>query len=517
MIESIRIKNLRSIQDSGEIQLKPINILLGTNSSGKSTFLRSFPLFSQSVNKRLRGPISWFDSSLVDFGDYKTAKNRFAEENECIEFFYKAKNVAPLNYGIAPYNIKFEWLSSQELSDLSVGISFKNDNEGTYINGFTIALKSHEFKLRANAREDYVNISIDGEEILLSEKVKFYHNIEIGFLPLVIPTRVVLEFRELILKNLYAHLRKYCDKRFSNMERFYPIMRLTQLDKNLLLKKIKTATKITSLEKATSKWTIQTPEFNSIYKLFLLLKFPTILSSVNRELSTFYQNCGYIAPMRAEANRFYRDQGLQVSDVDAYGRNLQEFIASLSVKEKRDYDDFLRKILKVTVNVTNESGLLSLRMKTQVGSFNITDMGYGYSQILPVLTKIWHDTYTEFRYALFENFRFRNNKGGLLLMEQPELHLHPAMQALIADVLINARNLSLDQDNPIIFLAETHSQAIINRLGRRIREQKISPDMVNVIIFKKTIDMKNTEIQQTGYNEKGQLKNWPFGFFDPED
>ena len=41
--------------------------------------------------------------------------------------------------------------------------------------------------------------------------------------------------------------------------------------------------------------------------------------------------------------------------------------------------------------------------------------------------------------------------------------------------------------------------------------------MVNVIIFKKTIDMKNTEIQQIAFNDNGQLKDWPYGFFDPED
>ena len=80
MITDFRIQNLRSIKDSGEIRLKPIMILLGANSSGKSTFLRSFPLFTQSVDKKLRGPIAWFDTSFVDFGDFKTAKNRFAEE-----------------------------------------------------------------------------------------------------------------------------------------------------------------------------------------------------------------------------------------------------------------------------------------------------------------------------------------------------------------------------------------------------------------------------------------------------
>lgn len=89
MVNSIKIENLRSLKDTEFVQLKKLNILLGTNSSGKSTFLRSFPLFFQSVNKNLRGPISWFDDSFVDFGDYQTAKNKYSTDNENIRFSYK--------------------------------------------------------------------------------------------------------------------------------------------------------------------------------------------------------------------------------------------------------------------------------------------------------------------------------------------------------------------------------------------------------------------------------------------
>lgn len=78
MITSVGIKNLRSLKQVEDIEIKPITILVGANSSGKSTFLRSFPLFTQSIMKPLRGSISWFDDSLVDFGDYDTALNRYA-------------------------------------------------------------------------------------------------------------------------------------------------------------------------------------------------------------------------------------------------------------------------------------------------------------------------------------------------------------------------------------------------------------------------------------------------------
>ena len=70
-MDSIRIKNLRSIVDSGDIHLSNINILLGKNSSGKSSFLRLFPLLKETSRHELRAPILWFDEN-YDFGDFST-------------------------------------------------------------------------------------------------------------------------------------------------------------------------------------------------------------------------------------------------------------------------------------------------------------------------------------------------------------------------------------------------------------------------------------------------------------
>ncbi len=58
-VDFIQVKNLRSLYDTGEIEMKKINMLVGNNSSGKSTFLRIFPLLKQSFNKRINGPILW--------------------------------------------------------------------------------------------------------------------------------------------------------------------------------------------------------------------------------------------------------------------------------------------------------------------------------------------------------------------------------------------------------------------------------------------------------------------------
>ena len=90
-MDKIQIKGLRSLTDTGIVELKPINIVVGANSSGKSTFLRSFPLLRQSIEKRTRGPILW-NGDLVDFESFRTAVHNSESsgkvENE-IEFKFK--------------------------------------------------------------------------------------------------------------------------------------------------------------------------------------------------------------------------------------------------------------------------------------------------------------------------------------------------------------------------------------------------------------------------------------------
>ena len=101
-------------------------------------------------------------------------------------------------------------------------------------------------------------------------------------------------------------------------------------------------------------------------------------------------------------------------------------------------------------------------------------------------------------------------------MEQPELHLHPAYQAKIADAFITTIERMEDQKREANLIVETHSETIINRLGRRIREGLLRASDVNVVIFNKTLLDSHTTVEEYSYNGNGQIKNWPYGFFDPD-
>ncbi len=144
------------------------------------------------------------------------------------------------------------------------------------------------------------------------------------------------------------------------------------------------------------------------------------------------------------------------------------------------------------VSPTNEIIYLNLNSssaeKTRV---SIADVGFGVSQIFPIVLE-----------------GLRMPKGNTLLLEQPEIHLHPNLQMQMADYFIS---LALSNKRVIV---ETHSDHIINRLVRRIIEdQKFSlKDLIGIYFIKPT--EKGSEYEEVCIDDKRGIINWPIDFFD---
>lgn len=81
MIKGIGLQNFRSFVDKTFIELKPITVFVGKNSSGKSSLLRTFPLLRQSVEENTTGPILWY-GRFVDYGDFTDVLSRNSENKE---------------------------------------------------------------------------------------------------------------------------------------------------------------------------------------------------------------------------------------------------------------------------------------------------------------------------------------------------------------------------------------------------------------------------------------------------
>lgn len=123
--------------------------------------------------------------------------------------------------------------------------------------------------------------------------------------------------------------------------------------------------------------------------------------------------------------------------------------------------------------------------------FSIADLGYGLSQVLPVLTQL---TFAP--------------EGATLLFEQPELHLHPAAQRPLASVFIDAmRKKSLN------IVAETHSPWLFGQFQREIRAGKLSIHEIALYRVKR-IEGK-TSVQNIPVGGDGEIyHDWKAGFCD---
>ena len=522
MVSEIRIQNLRSLRDTGFIKLKPINILVGVNSSGKSTFLRSFLLLAQSVTKRLRLPIAWFDDSLVDFGDFETSKNRNAADNENIVFSFRMQNVRLCRVPFPHrYNSRYDLPVQKEIPNMELSIYYGiKENKDTHIKKIDIKFDTAEVELELSNHSDCIRMRVDGRE---AESILYnwQQGVDFGLLPMLriesgskITSGSLFELPS--MEKILAVLKNACGKRFSNVDRLQPIINMWDLDKEEFLKKIKLFDDIKSLRNRIVTWTVETPEFLRLYDGIMGLYLYEIWSSVNSELGVYFENCDYVAPLRAEARRYYRNQGLQVSRIDSYGRNLSEFIDSLTLAQRQSYNDYIGNMLGINIVVKNNTGhqTINLQKKGKKGKeYNIADVGFGYSQILPIVTKLW---YVQER-ARFRSWGYFRQNTATSLIEQPELHLHPALQAKLADALMKA-TLMQDKSKFITnFIVETHSPTIINRMGRRVREGNIDAGNVNILIFDKDDESGDSKVWTTQFNEKGQIEKWPWGFFDPED
>ena len=164
---------------------------------------------------------------------------------------------------------------------------------------------------------------------------------------------------------------------------------------------------------------------------------------------------------------------------------------TISKDETRDEEEQLR----------NEAVLVRISLTdAQSRRLEIKDVGSGIGFVLPVLSAICRD--------------------GLVTIQQPELHLHPALQAALADVLVDR----ITEDRSWNCLVETHSEHLILRLLRRIRHTyenksqfKVTPNDLAVYYFNPLPD-GTTIVQEQEITVMGDFtRDWPRGFFNERE
>lgn len=174
-----------------------------------------------------------------------------------------------------------------------------------------------------------------------------------------------------------------------------------------------------------------------------------------------------------------------------------------SVREKTDASDLAAALESELRAQTSGDGLTELSLVDDETGLTVShrDVGTGISQLLPVLVNA------------------AGGKKQLIAIEQPELHLHPALQAELGDVFIE----SALGGNENKFLIETHSEQLILRIMRRIRESNagkqpnnlpaVKPDDVAILFVQPT--ESGAVVKHLRVDERGRLLDeWPGGFFE---
>jgi len=102
-----------------------------------------------------------------------------------------------------------------------------------------------------------------------------------------------------------------------------------------------------------------------------------------------------------------------------------------------------------------------------------------------------------------------------ILLEQPEIHLHPAVQMSLADLFIETVNSREDgEDRKIQLIVESHSEHLLRRLQRRIAEKAIAAD--DVALYWCKLGPEGSILEPLRVNLMGDIENWPDNFFGDE-
>jgi predicted ATPase len=439
MLTSIRLGNFKSWADTGKVALKPITGFFGPNSSGKTSLLQALLLLKQTAESSDRGlPLQFSDkNSLINLGDFQSVIYRHADESELV-FTLNWQQDEP--FVLEDPKRRGERVVKDTTIEFSTHIRGENGTPGKALKlivpEFTYRIGKVSFQMRQK-----VGKPKEYELISDSDTFQFIRSQGRAW-PLPAPAKC------------YG---------FPDQVRAY----------------YQNAAFLADLELAFEE------QLRQIY---------------------------YLGPLRAYPERTYTWAGAQPSDMGRAGeqavnailssRDRGERIAQGKGKKRATLEEYVAEwlqklglIAEFRVDaVAKGSQIFQVKVRKMAGGPEvlITDVGFGVSQILPVIVLCFYVP-----------------EGSTVILEQPEIHLHPAVQASLADVLIDVH-----RKRRVQVLVESHSEHLLRRLQRRIAEQKLSKDEV-AFYFCEAGD-RGSRLTPLDVDLFGRISNWPKEFFGDE-
>lgn len=488
-MNNLRLLNYRCFTDTGDIDIRPITLLLGANSTGKSSLLKFFPLLKQTLGEFNNGLFLW-NGSLVDFQDFNNTVR-------------DGQGEMTIGFTITHLPVRSRTGNNYEIVDdvrAEITLSEQNGNKhDDYIKRMSILFDKHVF-LYENTDNETIKLTVDS---LSSTELK--DEIVLGYTNALLP-KILFKIGEDEATDESPTAYKGMRNLMDNEGRIMLLRAIIRANDNVFddakLKEQIVKRKPRSINDKNIDCFINYLHYFTVNRL---------IDSINIYLMELGKRITYVKPLRAIVERYYRYSNLAVNEISADGSNLPMFYNSLQSQSMHEFNIWLEKLFGFSIKLEPLEGHLELLIQEKgKQSRNLVDVGFGYTQILPILTILWKKIYVDSITMASTVYR-----TYIVAIEQPELHLHPRFQGLFADMLSAVVKDAKDNDIDLRIVIETHSEIIVNRLGDLVasKSNPLKPQDVNVLIFNSQQDNLNQEINVAQFDDDGFLANWPYGFF----
>lgn len=452
---NIFLNNFRSFENQN-LKFSRINILIGENSGGKSSLLKFLLSLKQTIDSPLESNLK-LRGDFTDLGNYQEVI-RNNEKTKAINFGFSDESKY-ISYFVNLINkIEKEEDSKENKIIIDILSKIEHQQDETKIR-FTINQNLNNHK---NIRTTISNSSI-GRLAIINKKVNSYDN-----------------ERELTSDIIF----KYDDQ-------------VIELKENVTFKE----GFFTLFDFDIKKKIFENKNIKNHYEIYYRIIFLLIFQNYCHE---FIDSIRFVNPIGNSPKRLYfqedKKSNYKLIDIEKFINILGD--SSISKREFEYKMELLNEVIQksgiaeeIEINKNEELSVLTLNVKTKGFWANITDVGYGVSLQLPIL----------FQAILSEHF---SKKQETLLIEQPEVHLHPSLQSRFIETLLSIGNKNQ-------YFIETHSEHIIRKLQVLVKTKgyNIKPEDITIHYFRKS-DNK-FEISSHPIDEFGKLSpNFPTGFYD---
>lgn len=234
---------------------------------------------------------------------------------------------------------------------------------------------------------------------------------------------------------------------------------------------------------------------------------PTDLTSVQDiglALTKELEAISYLGPLRRKARRGYDWNRVRPGLVGEDGRNaVPALIAAANAPRSQragsSYVDLVAEVSK-WLNLMGLADRLEVRQAGGGNRYsviihrdgvdaNLLDVGVGISQVLPVLVTAFHA-----------------QPGSTVLLEEPEIHLHPLAQSVLAELFVD-----VSRERKVQFVIETHSEHLFRRLQTLVAQQKVAVADVRLHFVERV--EKRACLRELQMDPHGAIRKWPDKFF----